>query len=75
MLHLQHVAITTYRGFMDIELQNHFTDSIFYEVELTAKYCKMLGTQLLKILMPVLLLKSFQLLIQFYATLIFAKEI
>ncbi len=31
---------------MDIELQNHFTDSIFYEVELTAKYCKMLGTQL-----------------------------
>ncbi len=46
MLHLQHVAITTYRGFMDIELQNHFTDSIFYEVELTAKYCKMLGTQL-----------------------------
>ncbi len=23
-----------------------FTDSIFYEIELTAKYCKMLGTQI-----------------------------
>ena len=27
-------------------LGNHFTDSIFYEIELTAKYCKMLGNQL-----------------------------
>jgi len=25
--------------------KNHYTDSIFYEIELTAKYCKMLGTQ------------------------------
>lgn len=31
---------------MEKELQNHFTDSIFYEIELTAKYCKMLGAQL-----------------------------
>lgn len=32
---------------MDTQLLgNHFTDSIFYEIELTAKYCKMLGNQL-----------------------------
>lgn len=33
---------------MQEELQkvNHFTDSVFYEIELTAKYCKMLGTQM-----------------------------
>lgn len=30
---------------METELKNHFTDSIFYEIELTAKYCKMLGNQ------------------------------
>lgn len=30
---------------MQEELQNHFTDSIFYEIELTAKYCKMMGAQ------------------------------
>lgn len=28
------------------DLQNHFTDSVFYEIELTAKYCKMMGTQI-----------------------------
>ncbi len=28
------------------ELQNHFTDTIFYEIELTAKYCKMMGAQI-----------------------------
>lgn len=27
------------------KLKNHFTDSIFYEIELTAKYCTMLGAQ------------------------------
>lgn len=26
-------------------MQNHFTDSIFYQIELTAKYCKALGQQ------------------------------
>lgn len=30
----------------EIKLENHFTDSIFYEIELTAKYCKMLGAQI-----------------------------
>ena len=29
----------------ETELKNHFTGSIFYEIELTAKYCKMLGNQ------------------------------
>lgn len=29
----------------DSELKQHFTGSIFYEIELTAKYCKMLGAQ------------------------------
>lgn len=27
------------------KLKSHFTDSIFYEIELTAKYCTMLGAQ------------------------------
>lgn len=27
------------------KLKSHFTDSIFYEIELTAKYCSMLGAQ------------------------------
>lgn len=31
---------------LQTELQNHFTDSVFYEIELTAKYCKMMGTQI-----------------------------
>jgi DNA-binding MarR family transcriptional regulator len=26
-------------------LQDHYTDTIFYQVELTAKYCKLLGAQ------------------------------
>lgn len=26
-------------------MQDHFTNTIFYEIELTAKYCKMLGAQ------------------------------
>ena len=26
--------------------QEHFTDTIFYQIELTAKYCKLLGQQL-----------------------------
>lgn len=26
-------------------MQEHFTDTIFYQIELTAKYCKMLGAQ------------------------------
>lgn len=45
MLLKQH---TTNEGFtnMQEELKNHFTDSIFYEIELTAKYCKMMGMQL-----------------------------
>lgn len=43
MLLKQH---TTDRGFMEAELQNHFTGTIFYEIELTAKYCKMLGAQI-----------------------------
>lgn len=35
-----------YRGIIvDSELQEHFTDTIFYQIELTAKYCKMLGQQ------------------------------
>ena len=27
-------------------MQEHYTDTIFYQIELTAKYCKMLGQQL-----------------------------
>lgn len=27
-------------------MQTHFTDTIFYQIELTAKYCKLLGSQL-----------------------------
>ena len=30
---------------MKTELQEHFTDTIFYQIELTAKYCKLLGQQ------------------------------
>lgn len=30
---------------MTDKITNHFTDSIFYEIELTAKYCKLLGMQ------------------------------
>ena len=26
-------------------MQDHFTDTIFYQIELTAKYCKLLGSQ------------------------------
>ncbi len=26
-------------------MQNHFTDTVFYHIELTAKYCKLLGQQ------------------------------
>ena len=26
-------------------MEEHFTNTIFYEIELTAKYCKMLGAQ------------------------------
>ena len=26
-------------------MQSHFTDTIFYQIELTAKYCKLLGQQ------------------------------
>lgn len=45
MLLKQH---TLNRGFTKLqkELQNHYIDSIFYEIELTAKYTKMLGTQI-----------------------------
>lgn len=56
MLHLQHVVKTTYFKWTidkedlyilckDSKLKSHFTGSIFYEIELTAKYCKMLGSQ------------------------------
>ncbi len=30
----------------EIKLENHYTDLIFYEIELTAKYCKMMGSQM-----------------------------
>lgn len=30
---------------MQEELKHHFTDTIFYEIELTSKFCKMLGAQ------------------------------
>lgn len=26
-------------------MQEHYTDTLFYQIELTAKYCKLLGTQ------------------------------
>ena len=26
-------------------MKNHFTNTIFYQIELTAKYCKLLGQQ------------------------------
>ncbi len=34
---------TSKRGFT--KLQEHFTDTIFYQIELTAKYCRYLGQQ------------------------------
>ena len=50
---MQHVVITTYikqwidkAGVKMISETRHFTDTIFYQVELTARYTKMLGTQL-----------------------------
>ena len=30
---------------MKTDLHEHFTDTIFYQIELTAKYCKLLGQQ------------------------------
>jgi DNA-binding MarR family transcriptional regulator len=30
---------------MKTEIHEHFTDTIFYQIELTAKYCKLLGQQ------------------------------
>lgn len=30
---------------MTEQIREHFTDTIFYQIELTAKYCKLLGTQ------------------------------
>ncbi|MCM1003453.1 MAG: transcriptional regulator [Candidatus Gastranaerophilales bacterium] len=30
----------------ELKVIHHYTDSIFYEIELTAKYCKILGTQI-----------------------------
>ncbi len=30
---------------MDSQIKEHFTDTIFYQIELTAKYCKLLGQQ------------------------------
>lgn len=30
---------------MKTEIQEHYTDTIFYQIELTAKYCKLLGQQ------------------------------
>lgn len=30
---------------METEIHEHFTDTIFYQIELTAKYCKRLGQQ------------------------------
>ena len=30
---------------MKTQIHEHFTDTIFYQIELTAKYCKLLGQQ------------------------------
>ncbi len=30
---------------METDTRKHFTDTIFYQIELTAKYCKLLGQQ------------------------------
>jgi len=30
---------------IETEIREHFTDTIFYQIELTAKYCKLLGQQ------------------------------
>ena len=53
MLQMQHVVTTTYficmidkNGEVMISEKKHFTDTIFYQVELTARYTKLLGTQL-----------------------------
>ena len=53
MLQMQHVVRTTYfkwmidkRGEVMTTNSKHFTDTIFYQVELTARYTKMLGMQL-----------------------------
>ena len=45
MLHLQHVANKTYQSGGYSEVKQHYTDTIFYQIELTAKYCKLMGAQ------------------------------
>jgi DNA-binding MarR family transcriptional regulator len=42
---LQHVAKETFCKKRIALLQKHYTDTIFYQIELTAKYCKLLGAQ------------------------------
>lgn len=45
MLHLQHVVKKTYVKMRLFNLKEHYTDTIFYQIELTARYCKLLGQQ------------------------------
>lgn len=43
VLHLQHLIKSMLKR--DIVLKEHFRDTIFYQIELTARYCKLLGAQ------------------------------
>lgn len=49
MLLKQHIKLKTKKDLFvakEVVSEYAFTNSIFYEIELTAKYCKMLGTQI-----------------------------
>lgn len=49
---MQHINFVTQKN-INMQEEKHYIDSIYYQLELTAKYCKYLGSQLMqKIGMP-----------------------
>lgn len=54
---MQHIIFTTHKLNLNYNINmyksDHFTDSLFYQIELTAKYCRSLGSQIFqKLNMP-----------------------
>lgn len=43
---MQHINFVTYKRNIRMAQEKHYIDSIYYQFELTAKYCKHLGNQL-----------------------------